>query len=57
MVSGTRVRSNNVIAVYTGVINMTVGVGHVKTVHEQMIPTDAYSFNFVAVSLNGGEFA
>ena len=57
VVSGTRVRSNNVISVYTGVINTAVGVGQADTMHEQMIPVDAYGFNFIAVPFSSSEFA
>ena len=57
MVLGTRVRSNNVISVYTGVNNTAVGVGQADTMHEQMIPVDAYGFNFIAVPFSSSEFA
>ena len=54
---GTRVRSNNVISVYTGVISTAVGVGQAGMMHEQMIPTDSYGFNFIAVPFSSSEFA
>ena len=58
MVSGTRVRSNNVISVYTGVISTAGGMhGQAHTMHEQMIPVDAYGFNFIAVPFSSSEFA
>ena len=46
VVSGTRVRSNNVISVYTGLINTVLGVWKADTM--QIIPIDAYGFNFIA---------
>ena len=48
--AGTRVRSNNAISVYTGVVSTQVGAdGQLDTMHEQMIPSDAYGFNFIAL--------
>ena len=48
-------RSNNVISVYTGVINTAVGVGQADTMH--IIPIDAYGLNFFVVPFISVGFA
>ena len=50
-------RSNNVISVYTGVINMARGLWEADMMYEQMIPVDAYGFKFIVVPFLRFEFA
>ena len=49
-------RSNNVISVYTGVINMARSLWQANMMYEQMIPVDAYGLNFIAVPFSSSNF-
>ena len=55
--SGMMVRSNNRVAVTTGVVSMRIGVGEEDTLHEQMVPVNTYGTTHVAVPFDENPYS